>query len=181
MARYTGPRKKYEKRFGLIEGGEKMRKKSPYGLRLEEKQKVKFVYGVLDRQLRRYAKEALRETNPPISLLRKLETRFDNVVFRLGFSLSRAHARQLISHGKFNLNGKKHNISSHLLKEGDELMLQPQMMDNFQVQEALEKSKNLPLLSWLWKENNKAKILSLPSDDELPKEYKMDWVISFFV
>ena len=172
-----------EKRFELIpdDRKKKPRRKSVYGLHLEEKQKVKFIYGVLERQLARYAKEALKRENSPMYLLQELETRLDNVVYRLGYAQSRQHARQLVSHYHVMVNAKKHNISSYLVKAGDTITLSKEMYENPLVKEAMEKTKSLQLPSWLSKTGNESRILAIPSEQELPKEFKMDLVMSFFV
>ena len=96
------------------------RKESDFGLQLREKQKARRIYGVFERQFRRYFREALRRKGlTGINLLIILETRLDNVIYRLGFASSRAQARQLVSHGHFEVNGRKTNISSFLVSEGD--------------------------------------------------------------
>ncbi len=96
------------------------RKKSEYALQLQEKQKVKFIYGVLEKQFRTYYEKAAKA--PGVTgetLLVTLERRLDNVVFRMGFALTRREARQLVSHGHFLVNGKRVNIPSYLVKAGD--------------------------------------------------------------
>jgi len=96
------------------------RKESDYGLQLREKQKARRIYGVLERQFRRYFKEAERRKGlTGVNLLIILESRLDNVVYRLGFADSRAQARQLVRHGHFDVNGRKTNIPSFLVKAGD--------------------------------------------------------------
>lgn len=96
------------------------RKESDFGLQLREKQKARRMYGVFERQFRRYFREALRRKGlTGINLLIILETRLDNVIYRLGFAASRAQARQLVSHGHFEVNGRKTNIPSFLVSEGD--------------------------------------------------------------
>jgi small subunit ribosomal protein S4 len=96
------------------------RKESDFGLQLREKQKARRMYGVFERQFRRYFREALRRKGlTGINLLIILETRLDNVIYRLGFASSRAQARQLVSHGHFEVNGRKTNIPSFLVSEGD--------------------------------------------------------------
>ena len=96
------------------------RKESDFGLQLREKQKARRIYGVFERQFRRYFREALRRKGlTGINLLIILETRLDNVIYRLGFASSRAQARQLVSHGHFEVNGRKTNIPSFLVSEGD--------------------------------------------------------------
>jgi small subunit ribosomal protein S4 len=146
MARYTGPVCKLCRREGekLLLKGERCftpkcalerrayapgmrgrqaqfrRKKSDYGLQLREKQKARRIYGVLERQFRRYYKEAERRKGlTGVNLLIILESRLDNVVYRLGFADSRAQARQLVRHGHFDVNGRKTNIPSFLVKAGD--------------------------------------------------------------
>ena len=99
--------------------GQMRRKQSEYGLQLQEKQKVKFIYGVLERQFRNYFDMAQRRPGQTgENLLSILETRLDNVVFRLGFAMTRAEARQLVSHGHFTVNGHRVNIPSFLVKPG---------------------------------------------------------------
>lgn len=96
------------------------RKESDYGLQLREKQKAKRIYGVFERQFRRYFQEALRRKGlTGINLLIILESRLDNVIYRLGLASSRAQARQFVSHGHIDVNGRKTNISSFLVNEGD--------------------------------------------------------------
>ena len=96
------------------------RKKSNYAVQLNEKQKVKFVYGLLEKQFRNtYEKAAKRPGSAGVNLLLMLERRFDNVVYRMGFAATRREARQLVSHGHFYVNGKKANIPSMELNEGD--------------------------------------------------------------
>ena len=143
MARYTGPRDKVSRRFGVAlfgstkalekrpfpPGQHGMRagrkKKSDYGVMLAEKQKLRFQYGVLEGQFRKYYAEAARRRGITGDiLLQLLELRLDNVVYRLGFSNTRAGARQLVSHGHITVNGKKTNIASYSCRPGDALMEQ---------------------------------------------------------
>lgn len=100
--------------------GQFRRKESDYGTQLREKQKVRRLYGVFERQFRRYFQEAQRQKGlTGVNLLVLLESRLDNVIYRLGFAASRPQARQLVSHGHFDLNGRKTNIPSCLVSEGD--------------------------------------------------------------
>src|SRR5258708_9175706 len=145
MARYTGPVCKLCRREGVklfLKGDKCMakctlerrntrpgqhgqgrpRKASGYALQLREKQKVRRTYGVLERQFRRYYKNAARRTGKTSeNLLQTLELRLDNLVYRLGFADSRAQARQLVAHGHFQVNGRKTDIPSAVLKPGDEV------------------------------------------------------------
>ena len=101
-------------------GGQMRRKKSEYALQLNEKQKVKFVYGVMEKQFRSYFEMATRQQGQAgENLLRILESRLDNVVYRLGFAMTRREARQLVNHGHFTVNGRRVNIPSYLVKVGD--------------------------------------------------------------
>ena len=101
-------------------GGQMRKKKSEYALQLQEKQKVKFVYGVMEKQFRMYYEKAARmQGKTGEELLSLLERRLDNVVYRLGFAMTRREARQLVSHAHFTVNGQKVNIPSYLVKAGD--------------------------------------------------------------
>ena len=101
-------------------GGNKRKKVSEYGTQLKEKQKVKFVYGVLEKQFHRYFEEAVRRPGQTgENLMQMLECRLDNVVFRLGYASTRRDARQLVDHAHFTVNGKKVNIPSYQVKAGD--------------------------------------------------------------
>ena len=146
MARYRGPIGKVSRRlgFGITEKGERILKKRPappgmhgagtgnkkvsdYGVRLAEKQKARYVYGVLEKQFRRTFDEAKRlpgETGANFFSL--LERRLDNVVFRMGLAKSRAQARQLVCHGHITVNGRKTNISSFTVKTGQTIAVRPQ-------------------------------------------------------
>src|SRR5919202_6595126 len=150
MARYTGPVCRICRRAGMklfLKGercfgpkcgverrayapgdhGQRRRKQSEYGLQLREKQKARAIYGVLETQFRKHFEEA--ERRPGVTgenLLRILEMRLDNVVYRLGFADSRPQARQLVRHGHFMLNGRKTDIPSALVRVGDEVTVRPQ-------------------------------------------------------
>ena len=101
-------------------GGQMRKKKSEYALQLQEKQKVKFVYGIMEKQFRMYYEKAARSQGKTgEELLVLIERRLDNVVYRLGFAMTRRQARQLVSHAHFTVNGKKVNIPSYLIKPGD--------------------------------------------------------------
>src|ERR1043165_8660715 len=140
MARYTGPKDKISRRFGVpIFGPTKSlerknyppgmhgpkgsrRKQSDYSVALAEKQKLRYQYGLLERQFRRYFQTALtRRGVTGEILLQLLETRLDNVVYRLGFANSRNAARQMVSHGHIAVNGRKTDVSSFICKPGDEV------------------------------------------------------------
>ena len=154
MARYTGPVCRICRRHGMKlylkgqrcfgpkcaverrkyppgEHGQGRRKVSEYGLQLAEKQKIRYVYGVLERQFRKHFEEAERRPGMTgVNLLSILERRLDNVVYRLGFGGSRKQARQLVRHGHFTLNGRKTDIPSALVKEGDVIGVKPSSAGN---------------------------------------------------
>ncbi|WP_322489445.1 30S ribosomal protein S4 [Chloroflexus sp.] len=146
MARYTGPVGKVSRRLGIgiTEKGQRIlnkrsdppgqhgaaarrRQLSDYGMQLREKQKAKFLYGVLERQFRRLFEQASRRSGVTGEyLLSLLERRLDNVVYRLGFATTRAQARQLVSHGHIVVDGRKTNIPSYTVKVGQVIAVRPQ-------------------------------------------------------
>lgn len=158
MARYRGPKHKISRRFGenIYEtdknpldkrpyppgqhGRNRRRKVSEYGLQLTEKQKVKYMYGVLERQFRRYFKEAARRKGMTgTNLLQLLESRLDNFVFRAGFAGTRPQARQFVTHRHFEVNGKLVNIPSYELKPGDRVTLREKSRKNVFILESIKK------------------------------------------
>jgi len=123
---------------------------SDYGLQLREKQKVKRMYGVLERQFRRYFEEAdRRKGNTGANLLSLLESRLDNVVYRMGFGSTRAEARQLVSHKAVTVNGQSVNIPSYMVKAGDSLAVREKSKKHNRVVEALQLAQQVGLPSWV--------------------------------
>ena len=173
MARYIGAVEKIERRLGVnleLKGerrlagksaldkrpyapgqhGQRRAKISEYGLQLREKQKIKFYYGVLERQFRRFFKQAHRQGgNVGENLIKLLERRLDNVVYRMGFATTRRFARQLVTHGHVLVNGKKVSIPSYLVKEGDRIEIKEKSKNNVQIQKALELSKQTGIAPWV--------------------------------
>jgi small subunit ribosomal protein S4 len=174
MARYTGPVCRLCRREGMklflkgercytekcaIEkrnlppgqhGKSRKAKLVGYGVQLREKQKVKRIYGVLENQFRRYFEDADRQRgNTGVILLQSLETRLDNVVYRLGFATSRPQARQLVRHGHFIVNGRKVDIPSYAVQEGDEVRVRPGSTKSAVLQHALEEVKGRGVPEWL--------------------------------
>ena len=130
--------------------GQRRAKISEYGLQLREKQKIKFYYGVLERQFRRFFKQAHRQGgNVGENLIKLLERRLDNVVYRMGFATTRRFARQLVTHGHVLVNGKKVSIPSYLVKEGDRIEIKEKSKNNVQIQKALELSKQTGIAPWV--------------------------------
>jgi len=121
-----------------------------YGIQLREKQKVKRTYGVLENQFRRYFEAADRQKGITGELLlQMLERRLDNVVYRLGFATSRAQARQLVRHGHFNVNGKKVDIPSYAVRQGDVVAVRGSSGQNVSIQHAMEEVKGRGIPEWL--------------------------------
>lgn len=168
MARYTGPRDKVSRRFGVAlfgstkalekrpfpPGQHGMRagrkKKSDYGVMLAEKQKLRFQYGVLEGQFRKYYAEAARRRGITGDiLLQLLELRLDNVVYRLGFSNTRAGARQLVSHGHITVNGKKTNIASYSCRPGDVIAVGGKASSQQLVTRSLDLTQATVVPDWL--------------------------------
>ena len=154
------------------------KKQSEYGMQLNEKQKVKFIYGVLEKQFRLYYERA--EKMPGITgenLLAILEQRLDNVVFRLGFAMTRREARQLVNHAHFTVNGKKVNIPSFQVKPGMVISLTEKGKSMQKVKENIEDNAFRPAPKWIEydKNNLTAKIIAVPAreDIDMPIEERL--------
>ena len=146
------------------------KKVSEYGLQLKEKQKTKFIYGVLERQFRRYFELASKKKGiTGENLLQILESRLDNVVFRLGFATTRPQARQFVSHGMFEVNGKKVDIPSYLVKAGDVIKVREIRKDNGAMKENIQTNTHVIVPNWLERdlENLSGKVIALPKRDEI--------------
>ena len=152
------------------------RKQSEYATQLQEKQKVKFVYGIMEKQFRSYYEKAVRMAGAPgENLLILVERRLDNVVYRLGFAMTRREARQLVNHGHFTVNGKKVNIPSYLVKVGDVIEVKDTSRSSVKFKRFVGEDAiivNVP--QWLSKERNtlKGEVTKLPAreDIDLPIE-----------
>ena len=171
MARYLGPTCKLARREGTDlflksgvraleskckpesmpgEHGAKRGRLSDYGVQLREKQKVRRLYGVLEKQFRNYYKKAARQTGATgENLLQMLEGRLDNVVYRIGFGSTRSEARQLVSHKAILVNDKKVNIPSFMIKPGDSISLTERARGQNRVQQAIEIAKNREECDWV--------------------------------
>ena len=183
MARYTGPKNKKNRRFGFpLKNGKpdtkrtstgRGRRLSDYGLQLREKQKAKYLYGILERQFRNYyIKASNLEGVTGDRLLQLLENRLDNVVYRLGFAKTRPQARQYVSHGHIQVNSKKVNIPSYQLKAGDQITWKESSQSSDIVKNASDNSGFESVVpTWLNVDSNRfsGEVLSAPtlSDVEL--------------
>ena len=188
MARYTGPKTKISRRFGVaIFGPSKAlerknygpgmhgpkgsrRKQSEYAVALAEKQKLRYQYGVLERQFRRYFSIASSKSGVTGEiLLQLLETRLDNVIYRLGFANSRSAARQMVSHGHVQVNGRKVNISSFNVKAGDAITVKEKPQSRRLAAKNLELTQITPVPDWLTvdKEQFSGKVSRIPTREEI--------------
>ena len=163
--------------------GVRRRKMGEYGIQLREKQKVRRVYGVLERQLRNYFRYA--ETHEGVTgeaLLQSLETRLDNVVFRLGFASSRAQARQLVNHGHFAVNGVPSDVASYALKPGDRVEVRESHRgrEAFKVIRETLRSHTAP--DWLSLDAAKlsGSIASIPRRDQMPLDLSEQLVVEYY-
>jgi len=181
--RCFSPKCPLEKKGAVAPGqhGLKMRRRlSEYGVQLREKQKAKRTYGVLERQFRRYFKKAFKKRGATgEALLQLLESRLDNVVYRLGFVPSRSVARQLVHHGHILVDGKKVDIPSYQVKPGQVINLNLKAMKMEVVKKSLaEKKKEIP--SWLQKKAAVGKIIRLPTREEIGADIAEQLIVEYY-
>jgi small subunit ribosomal protein S4 len=199
MARYTGPKHKLARREGVnildkqsaslqrrlnIPPGQHGRKRkkrlSEYGAQLREKQKAKTTYGILEKQFKNLVKRVTKKKGETGEmLLALLETREDNIVYRLGFAKTRAHARQLVSHGHVFVNGKRVNIPSYQVKVDDVISIAPTFLDNPQVLEAL-REKDKQILPFLKKEGMSGKLVRIPKRADVEILFDLQPIIEYY-
>jgi len=161
-----------------------MRKKATgYEVQLRAKQKLRKTYGILERQFRKYYEAASRKSgNSGVNLLHQLETRLDNVAFRMGFGLSRAQTRMWITQGHFDINGRKCNIPSYQLRAGDVIAIRESSKIRQQIKDALEINSSREASSWLEvdRENLKGKFVALPERAQLDPKIQEHLIIEFY-
>ena len=163
--------------------GVRRRKVGDYGLQLREKQKVRRVYGVLEKQFRNYFIEATRQSGVTgEALLRSLELRLDNVVFRLGYAPSRAAARQMVAHGHFAVNGVPTNIPSYRLKIGDRVEVRESHKERELFKTVKETLRSHQAPEWLSLDAAKmaGSVLALPRRDQMPPEFNEQLVVEYY-
>lgn len=200
MARYTGPKHRLCRAEGVAlcglancpvikksagppgQHGQKGRRKlSEYGIQLREKQKVKRIYGIYERQFRKYFQKAAKtKAATGEALLQILETRLDNVVYRLNLSRTRYQARQLVNHGHVFVNGERVTIPSYNVKIGDVVTLSEKTSNLDFIKKLLEESKNSNLPAWLEKKATAGKIKSLPKKEDLDIEVNESLIVEFY-
>ncbi|MEK7616714.1 MAG: 30S ribosomal protein S4 [Patescibacteria group bacterium] len=198
MARYIGPKRRLSRREGMPlftkdikaierkgaippgQHGFRMRRRiSEYGTQLREKQKLKRIFGVLERQFKRYFENANKlRGSTGLALLKSLETRLDNIVYRLGFVKSRAGARQLVSHGHIIVDGNKVTIPSFNVRVGQTIALSSKLSDNAQVKESLEVESTLP--EWLERQATVGKVLRMPTREEMEQGVNEQLVVEYY-
>lgn len=204
MGRYTGPRNKIARRFGVNLGlksnptkvakrlnqkpgvhGTSRRPKSVsvFGKQLEEKQKAKYIYGIREKQIRRYVNEATKaEGDSGVYLQQMLEMRLDNVIYRLGFGITRAQARQMTTHGMFMVNGIKLDIPSHIVKVGDEITVKANKNNKKIFDSLVERTKNYEQPSWLQfnATTKTGKVISKPMKEDFEQVFDVKFIIEYF-
>ena len=159
------------------------RKKSDYAMQLNEKQKVKFIYGVLERQFRGYyARAERKQGNTGEVLLTYCERRLDNVVYRLGFAPSRPMARQLVNHGHIRVDGQKVDIASYLVKPGQTITVRERSRDMANFKDLREQGASKPIPKWLEldSENLTGKIAQMPQRDDIDLTVEEHLIVEFY-
>lgn len=205
MARYLGPKAKLSRREGTDlflksarrsiadkskfdskpgqHGRTSGQRTSDYGLQLREKQKVKRMYGVLEKQFRRYFEAAeRRKGNTGANLLSLLECRLDNVVYRMGFGSTRAEARQLVSHKAMTVNGQSVNIPSYLVKAGDVVAVREKSQTQTRIAEALQLAQQVGLPAWVEVDasKNQGVFKKVPDRDEFGADINESLIVELY-
>ena len=163
--------------------GQGRKKMSEYGTQLREKQKAKRYYGLLENQFYHYFELASKMTGKTgENLLKVLESRLDNVVYRAGFAMSRPEARQLVTHGHFTVNGKAVNIPSYLVKPGDVVAIVEKSMSSDKIKGVLEAKASRPALNWLSVDKNKAQatVVNLPERSEIDLQVEEQLIVELY-
>jgi small subunit ribosomal protein S4 len=176
----------FKRRSGFpgVHGNKRMRRKQTgYEIQLRAKQKVRRTYGILESQFRKYYEVANRkEGNTGVNLLHQLETRLDNVVYRMGFGISRPQARMWVTQGHFSVNGRKCNIPSYQLRPGDEVKLNDKSKVRNQVKDIMEISTGRQESPWIEvdQDNLKGKFVKLPEREQLDSKIEEHLIVEFY-
>jgi small subunit ribosomal protein S4 len=201
MARYTGPKHKIARKEGInifekdsasllrrlnvppggIHGRKMKRRLSEYGQQLREKQKAKEVYGLLEKQFSNMVKAAVKSRSGETGelMMSHLETRLDNIVFRLGFAKTRAQARQMVGHGQILVNNKRLNIPSYGVRLDDVISLTPKAQKNVQVLKLLE-DKDKIIIPFLKREALVGKLVRMPKKDDVQIPFDLQLIIEYY-
>jgi len=206
MARYTGPTCKLSRREGTDlglksparsldskckleqppgqHGASRRQRLSDYALQLREKQKVRRMYGVLERQFRNYYKKAAQKKGATgENLLMLLEGRLDNIVYRMGFAITRAQARQMVSHRLIEVNGQVVNVPSAQVSAGDRIAVREKARNHLRIKESVEIARDLDMVAgWLEVDSDKLEgvVKSLPDRDDLPNEINENLIVELY-
>ena len=173
----------YSKTSNKNPGGQRRAKKSEYAMQLTEKLKVKFVYGMQERQFRGYYEKASRaEGNTGEVLLSMLERRLDNVVYRLGYASTRREARQLVNHGHFTVNGKRVNIPSFLVKVGDLVAVCEASVSKPRFKKMKEDDAFVAAPKWLDRDKNtlQGKVVAIPTKEDIDFEIAEHLIVELY-
>jgi len=203
MARYIGPKAKIARKFGenifgntkiskILEkksynpgqhGPTKQRRTSNYGIQLQEKQKIKYMYGLLERQFRKFFQKSDKmDGETGLNLLQLLERRLDNVVYRMGFAPTRSAARQLVSHKHFNVNGVSVNIPSYIVKINDEVSIRDKSKKLGIVHDSIKQIKGDLQSSWLSldKASLSGLVTNIPEKEDFDPTIKVQMVVELY-
>ena len=164
-------------------GGQMRKKKSEYATQLNEKQKVKFVYGILENQFHTYYEKASRMPGQTgVNLLVLVERRLDNVVYRLGFAKTRRDARQLVSHNHFTVNGKRVNIPSYQVKAGDVIEVIESSRSSVKFKTLAESEGGVRIPKWIDsdKKNFTAKVVAMPAREDIDFEFNEQLIVELY-
>ena len=159
------------------------KKQSEYGIQLNEKQKVKFIYGVLEKQFRKYYVMAAKQAGiTGQNLLQILESRLDNVVFRLGLANTRKEARQIVNHGHILVNGSKVDIPSYLVKPGDVVSVREKSKSSARMKEIVEANEKRIIPKWLSMDKNKleGKVLQLSDREDIDYDVEEHLIVELY-
>jgi small subunit ribosomal protein S4 len=201
MARYTGPKHKVARKEGInifekdsaslqrrlnvppggIHGRKMKKRLSEYGQQMREKQKAKAIYGLLERQFGSMVKAAVKSRNGETGelMISHLETRLDNIVFRLGFAKTRAQARQMVGHGQIFVNNKKLNIPSYSVELDDIVSLTPKAQKNVQVLKLLEEKDKI-IVPFLKREGVSGKLIRMPKKEDIQFPFDLQLIIEYY-
>jgi small subunit ribosomal protein S4 len=200
MARYTGPRVRISRRYGTpifgaskylerknyppgIHGPKSRRKQTDYAKSLGEKQKLRYTYGLLERQFRRIFENARKKRGAtPDMLMQLLETRLDNVVFRLGLANTRAFSRQMVTHGHVRVNGRRVSIPSYNVKAGDTIEARDRAKSKQLFQKNLEATQIVTVPDWLTvnREAMRGQVVRIPTMEDIQPNINVRQVVEFY-
>ncbi len=173
----------YSKTSNRNPGAQKRTKKSEYAMQLNEKQKVKFIYGILEKQFRMYYEKATKMPGKTgENLLALVERRLDTVVYRLGLASTRREARQLVTHGHYTVNGRRVDIPSYMTKVGDVIAVSEKSLGNARFKMMKEEDRFVAAPKWLDRDKNllKGKVIAMPARDDIDYEVAEQLIVELY-